>query len=390
MRQKFAKLVKDDTPMVRWGAAQAMAVICHALDQEMITEFLLPLLKELLQDKNDSVKVHAVQSSVVVCELIADADVIHQSIVPSLKQAFQNKQSWRLRFAVAENAAKIGQRLRKAHVDTSILPFYVTLLGDSEPEVRSESVNKLADLAVNCTTSLIVQTLLPKLKLQLATESSQHVKGSMAFSICKLAERVSPDEAGQHLIPMISILLKNNSTEVIVSLIENLEPLIRVLPDGPVNEKLIPALINLAQDKTWRIRLAAVQFFPKLAQFVDRETFQTKIEPTLLGMVIDPVYMIREESANTIIKLGQSLFDAEWLERIAETKLEELVRHERFMLRIQTIHMINQMKGHLQSQAILRVFAQHLLTLAVDPVPNIRFNCSKCIGSFYPSFAAED
>ena len=64
---------------------------------------------------------------------------------------------------------------------------------------------------------------------------------------------------------MISILLKNNSTEVIVSLIENLEPLIRVLPEGPVNEKLIPALINLAPDKTWRIRLAAVQFFPKLA-----------------------------------------------------------------------------------------------------------------------------
>ena len=50
-----------------------------------------------------------------------------------------------------------------------------------------------------------------------------------------------------------------------MSLIENLEPLIRVLPEGPVNEKLIPALINLAQDKTWRIRLAAVQFFPKLA-----------------------------------------------------------------------------------------------------------------------------
>ena len=156
VRQKFAKLVKDDTPMVRWGAAQAMAVICHALDQEIIMQFLLPLLKELLQDKNDSVKVHAVQSSVVVCELINDAEVINQSIVPSLKQAFQNKQSWRLRFAVAENAAKIGQRLRREHVDQAILPFYVTLLGDSEPEVRSESVNKLADLAVNCSTNLIV------------------------------------------------------------------------------------------------------------------------------------------------------------------------------------------------------------------------------------------
>ena len=60
MRQKFQKLVKDDTPMVRWGAAQAMAVICHALDRDTIASYLLPLLKELLMDKNDSVKVHAV------------------------------------------------------------------------------------------------------------------------------------------------------------------------------------------------------------------------------------------------------------------------------------------------------------------------------------------
>lgn len=131
-------------------------------------------------------------------------------------------------------------------VDKSILPMYVTLLGDSEPEVRSESVSKLSELASNCSTSLIVQTVLPRLKLQLTTESSQHVKGSMAFSICKLAENVSQDEASTHLIPMVSILLKNNSTEVIVSLIENLEPLIKVLPSGPIKEKLIPALINLA------------------------------------------------------------------------------------------------------------------------------------------------
>ena len=95
----------------------------------------------------------------------------------------------------------------------------------------------------------------------------------MAQSVCKLAEKVSSEEAGTHLIPMVSILLKNNSTEVIVSLIENLEPLIRVLPPVPVNEKLIPALINLAQDKIWRIRLAAVQFFPKLSEYIDAETF---------------------------------------------------------------------------------------------------------------------
>ena len=66
---------------------------------------------------------------------------------------------------MAENAAKIGQRLNKQQVDASILPFYVTLLGDSEPEVRSESVDKLSELAKNCSTNLIVHTVLPRLKL---------------------------------------------------------------------------------------------------------------------------------------------------------------------------------------------------------------------------------
>lgn len=70
------------------------------------------------------------------------------------------------------------------------------------------------------------------------------------------------------------------------------------------------------------------------------------MESTLVNMLIDPVFMIREESANTIIKLSKTLFDETWLCRIIEGKLDELVRHERFMLRIQTVHMINQMKDH--------------------------------------------
>ena len=107
-------------------------------------------------------------------------------------------------------------------------------------------------------------------------------------------------------------------------------------------------------------------------------------------MVIDPVYMIREESANTIIKLGESLFDMAWLERVSEAKLDELVRHERFMLRIQTIHFMNQLKGHVSSANIMRVFATNLFLLMVDPVPNIRFNCAKTIGSFYPTFDGEN
>ena len=70
VRTKFAKLVKDDTPMVRRGAAQSIAIITDSLENEHAKEYLLPLLKGLLTDENDSVKIHAVNSSVTVARLL--------------------------------------------------------------------------------------------------------------------------------------------------------------------------------------------------------------------------------------------------------------------------------------------------------------------------------
>lgn len=47
-QRKIQKLIADDTPMVRLGAAQSLAVLCHHLDETKLVEYLLPLLKELL------------------------------------------------------------------------------------------------------------------------------------------------------------------------------------------------------------------------------------------------------------------------------------------------------------------------------------------------------
>ena len=56
--------------MVRRGAAQSIAILADNLEKEHGHEFLLPLLIGLLQDDNDSVKIHAVYSSVSVAKLL--------------------------------------------------------------------------------------------------------------------------------------------------------------------------------------------------------------------------------------------------------------------------------------------------------------------------------
>jgi len=60
VRKKFTKLSKDDTPMVRRGAAQSISIITQSLEHEHAVDFLLPICKALLEDQNDAVKIHAV------------------------------------------------------------------------------------------------------------------------------------------------------------------------------------------------------------------------------------------------------------------------------------------------------------------------------------------
>jgi serine/threonine-protein phosphatase 2A regulatory subunit A len=166
----------------------------------------------------------------------------------------------------------------------------------------------------------------------------------MAFAVCKIAEKLKPEDVATHLIPMVSILLKNNSTEVVVSLVENLETLVSMLDNQQLQEKIVPAVLNLCTDKTWRIRMAVVQFLPTLAKQLDRETFAAKIETTLINMMTDPVFAIREGAAQAIIAISKTVYDQKWLDALIKSKVEELSRHQTFMIRIHSIHLMNNMQ----------------------------------------------
>ena len=78
-----------------------------------------------------------------------------------------------------------------------------------------------------------------------------------------------------------------------MSLIENLEPLVKRLSQDSLVEKILPAITNLTSDKTWRIRLAVVEFLPKLANYISKEIFAEKLENILMDMLKDPVFTIR-------------------------------------------------------------------------------------------------
>ena len=133
--------------------------------------------------------------------------------------ACENRYSWRLRFAVAEQAAQLSSYVSKLAVDEEIMGYYELLLRDNEPEVRSEAVAKVPVMAKHCTTTTLIDKILPIIKEQISVDPSQHVKGSMAFSICELGECLSKEETIEYVLPPVMAILKDSATEVRVSLL---------------------------------------------------------------------------------------------------------------------------------------------------------------------------
>ena len=59
--------------MVRRGAAQSLSILADSIEKDHARNYAVPLLRSLLQDDNDSVKIMAVYSSVnVVSKLLGE------------------------------------------------------------------------------------------------------------------------------------------------------------------------------------------------------------------------------------------------------------------------------------------------------------------------------
>ena len=216
--------------------------IAKFVESRFTKEFLLTLIKSLLEDNNDSVKIYAVQSSLEVAKAVDDSAMLRECVLPSFKTSASNRYSWRLRFAVAETAAELSKYLELDAIDNEILSIYELLMRDNEPEVRSEAVAKLPFMAKNCTQSLLIEKIIPIIKEQIANDASNHVKGSMAQGICDLSDALSTEQILEHVVPPILKIMQDSSTDVRISLMKNIAKLAKNMGEEQVEQVIIPEI----------------------------------------------------------------------------------------------------------------------------------------------------
>ena len=69
----------------------------------------------------------------------------------------------------------------------------------------------------------------------------------------------------EHLLPLFLAQLKDECPEVRLNIISNLDCVNEVIGITQLSQSLLPAIVELAEDTKWRVRLAIIEYMPLLA-----------------------------------------------------------------------------------------------------------------------------
>lgn len=149
----------------------------------------------------------------------------------------------------------------------------------------------------------------------------------------------------------------------------------------------MPAIIALAEDKLWRVRLAIIENIPLLASQLGVVFFDEKLSPLCMAWLGDCVFSIRDAATQNLRKLT-TVFGGEWARKSIIPKITILAQHSNYLYRMTTVFALLSIT---QSEKCTPVICREcclptLLLLATDPIPNIRFNVAKALGSIAESF----
>lgn len=317
-------------------------------------------------------------------------------VLPVVRKFVADK-SWRVRYMVADQLSDLCDALGSRATRSDLLPSFLRLLKDGEPEVRTAAAFKVTHIARRVAAleagpeaadvagaELLTRDMLPVVR-ELVRDSSQHVRAALAGNIMGLAPVLGEAATASELLEMILVLLKDDFPDVRLNVIARLDKVSFVM--GMVSNELLPAIVELAEDRNWRVRLAIIEHMPLLARQLGADFFDgnTKLGSQCMHWLGDCVYSIRE-AATTNLRALTEVFGVDWAKQhIVPQVLQQFASSTNYLYRMTALQSFGVLAAVLPAETVEKSFLPVIVERACkDPVPNIRFGAAKTLKQIIP------
>lgn len=386
LRKLYSSLCQDETPMVRRAAATHLPAFARCVDKEHIVTEVLAMFNHLSSDEQDSVRLLTVEPLVAIAEAFSPDEC--QTHLATTMHNLCSDRSWRVRYMVAQNFVALSKAVGDHLVKEELMSVFNFLIRDNEAEVRTAAASQIPGFGEVIGIEAIVSQILPNLQ-SLAVDTSQQVRSALASNISGLAPLLGKELTIEQLLPLFLRLLKDDFPEVRLNIISRLEQVNKIIGVELLSQSLLPAIVELAEDKSWRIRLAIIEYIPLLATQLGVGFFDEKLGNLCMSWLGDSVFSIREAATVNLKKLTEA-FGAEWAKTNILPKILHMSSHPNHLYRMTTIFAITTIAPSTNPGVVKDLILPAVISLASDPIPNIRFNAAKSLQSLIPVLKQSD
>lgn len=374
-REIYAKLCIDDTPMVRRMAAQNFGEFALKLTPREVQEELLPAFKKLAVDEQDSVRIQVVSICISLTQIFP-LEVKMSEVLPVVL-GIASDRSWRVRWSLAVKLFQVAQGMGSQVANNSLCECFEEMLRDQEAEVRSAAAGQIHHIASLVRKDIILGRLLPIIN-HIITDTSDHTRASCASVINHLSSLLGKEDTVENLLPMLLQLLRDESSDVRLNVIANLDAISSVIGVDLLSQSLLPAIVDLAEDSKWRVRFAIIEHIPHIANQLGCQFFNEKLNNLCMTWLGDDIYSIRRAATDNLSQLSKQ-FGEEWTSEHIIPRLDRMHLHTNYLQRMTSLYGLQVLFNSLSSQTIEETVLPLVLSMATDPVPNVRLTVARTI-----------
>lgn len=140
-----------------------------------------------------------------------------------------------------------------------------------------------------------------------------------------------------HIISKLELVNKGKSYNLYVSTTWLTSSVIGI---ELLSKSLLPAIVQLAEDKQWRVRLAIIEYIPLLASQLGVQFFDKQLSTLCMSWLGDTVFSIREAATQNLKKLTE-VFGVDWASEAIIPKVMAMGQHPNYLYRMTTCFAIS-------------------------------------------------
>ena len=348
--------------------------ITKYLNIDIIKKFIETLIK----DENENIKVDIINLIISLKEhkdLLQIFDYIYDLI-----QKLSEDLNFKVRLSLINNLPEILQFPKITYnFKQLVLNIYIKFLEDNEDQIRNACCLNLEEITKLLINEINFNKLLQNLN-KLTKDQKTFVRNSLAENIFKICPLLNKKQLNEIIFPMFNDLINDENFDIRINLVNNI---INLSKNSDLNnisnfitDKIIPSIIEISQNKSWRIRHKIINIIPN---FVNQKNFMKDIFPICLNYLTDHVFDIRNEGSKLLCNIYKDMNNSEFENKLIE-KLNSMSNLTNYLIRNTCVIFIKYFIEKINEKIYFDFFQKKLIFLVYklsdDKISNVRMNCA--------------